>query len=122
MSLGADSIISDSTCSVNSTAQGQPLLSTSLGASMCSVNSTARDSPRHQRICQPHRFDRRTPDESSSQQSTSLGAVSAIDAVFRATQCAGIGSVSLLGRARHPLDRKFYNTDSVMRVWEHTFK
>ena len=127
MSPGADSVINVH----GHQHPGQPPSSTSLGVappstslaadsivsdSACSVNSTARGSPRHQRMCQPHRFDRRTPDESSSQQSTSLGAVSAIDAVFRATQCAGIGSVSLLGRARDPLGRKLHNYGSVVNA------
>jgi len=72
--LGTDSIVSNSTCSVNSTARDSPRHQCRLEqtpSSTCSVNSTARGSPRHQRMCQPHRFDGRTPDESSSQQSTS---------------------------------------------------
>src|SRR5437762_3192120 len=35
---------------------------------------------------------------------------------FRATQCAGIGSVSLLGRARDPLGRKLHNYGSVVNA------
>jgi hypothetical protein len=51
-SPGADSIVSDSTCSANSTARGSPHHQRRLEqtlSSTCSVNSTARGRPRYQR-------------------------------------------------------------------------